>query len=150
MRPKILLDREDLIKFGLCYARIVQGYVLVCVKGKWELLHRAIMDFPQGQVDHRNRDKLDCRKSNLREATHAQNITNRLCSDLNTSGYKGVHWNKRKQRWTARITHNGRRFFLGNFKTAEEAAIIYNEAAKKYHQEFCGLNILKKEEISHE
>lgn len=97
-------------------------------------------------VDHINGDKLDCRRSNLRVATRGQNNTNtRLVRKNNSSGFRGVSkmlevygWNGR---WKAQIQGGGEKNrFIGSFKTKEEAARAYNEAAKKLHGEFAVLN----------
>lgn len=54
----------------------------------------------------------------------------------NTSGYKGVTWDKREQKWRARIGKEGKRKHLGYFDTAEEAHEAYKNAAPEYHGEF--------------
>ena len=71
-------------------------------------LHRVILDAPDGmEVDHINCDGLDNRRLNLRLATKAQNQHNQRLSCANTSGLKGVTWNKRGEKWQAQIMLNG-------------------------------------------
>jgi hypothetical protein len=99
-------------------------------KGKTEkiYLHRLIMDNPTNkEVDHINRNKLDCRKSNLRLVTHSQNLLNRPANSNNTSGYKGVFFDKSRNKWKAMIKINYRSIFLGRFNTAKEASNAYLE-----------------------
>lgn len=98
------------------------------------VLNRALL--PTEFVDHKNGDKLDNRRSNLRLATHSQNMQNRHVSTLKKSTqYKGVSKSSR-YRWTATIKVNGKQISLGNFDTPEEAHAAYCEAAAKYHGEF--------------
>lgn len=112
---------------------------------KWKvLMHREIMDAKYGQIiDHKNGNRLDNRKSNLRFATHAQNLMN--CSGRHgLSGYKGVFLNKSSKTpsWRAMIRVNKQAIHLGQYSTKEEAAQAYNRAAVKYHGEFARLNVV--------
>ena len=91
-------------------------------------------------VDHANRMKWDNRKKNLRICNHSQNLSNQKIRSDNTSGYKGVSWDKERMKWETRISTQGRSKFLGRYLTKEEAAQAYNEAALKYYGEFALLN----------
>jgi hypothetical protein len=100
-------------------------------------LHRFIVSCPVGmQVDHINGDTLDNRRSNLRICTITEN--NRNCHKYknNTSGYKGVHWDKEKRKWRAAIKVNKKIISLGRFDDPEKAYEAYVAASKKYHGEF--------------
>ena len=104
-------------------------------------LHREVLYVPDGmEVDHVDRDGLNCRRDNLRAATHAQNLHNRGRQKNSRSGLKGVHWARRERKWVAQIAVNGRRVFLGYHATAEEAARAYDAMAKDLHGEFAHLN----------
>jgi len=106
-------------------------------------MHRLIMDTPiDMETDHINGDRLDNRKENLRIVTRTENQHNRKLNSNNTSGYKGVHLYKPTNRWVARITVNSRLLLLGYFEEIKEAALAYNEAAKKYHGKYAKLNLL--------
>lgn len=99
--------------------------------GKSEIvfLHRMLMGLSRGdkrQVDHINRNTLDCRRANLRFATHAENLQNVKPRTGYTSPHRGVSWAKREKRWLARLTVAGRIISLGYFRLEQEAA----EAAK--------------------
>jgi hypothetical protein len=101
------------------------------------LMHRMIMRYPLGlQVDHIDGDGLNNRKSNLRVATHAQNMWNRGPQHNNTSGFRGVSWHEKSAKWQARIKHENGRMFLGYFDTAEAANEAYIEASKRLHGDF--------------
>lgn len=100
--------------------------------------------------DHINGDRLDNRRANLRAATPIQSSYN--ITKVNKHGYrgvifapycyKGVKRYERKKPWQARIRVPGRKhqLSLGYYTTIEEAALAYDEAAKKYHGEFATLN----------
>jgi hypothetical protein len=94
-------------------------------------------------VDHRNTDSLDNRRVNLRLATHSQNSCNSRRDKSNTySRYRGVSFNKRKQKWFAAIRANGKKTWLGYYDNELDAAKAYDLAAKKYHGEFAMLNFI--------
>lgn len=95
-------------------------------------LHREIWsrmgNTLEHQIDHRNRDPLDNRRRNLREATYAQNAQNRQS--------KGYYYNKVCRKWMAQITVLGKINYIGLFNTEEEAASAVIEWRLKLHGEF--------------
>lgn len=104
------------------------------------LMHREIVGAQSGQyVDHINRNPLDNQRVNLRLATMSQNISNSWRSD-NTSGYRGVHYDKSKRSWAVGIQVLGKKHFLGRFKSPTKAARAYDRAALKHFGEFARLN----------
>lgn len=116
----------------------LNGYAVRGHKAIW--MHRVILErmgFKNfKQTDHINRVKSDNRRSNLRPATISQNQQNRAAPINNTSGVKGVYWNKKDKKWMARIQIKGEEKYLGNYSTLQEAHIAYIEAAKQYFGEF--------------
>lgn len=96
-------------------------------------------------VDHVDGNGLDCRRANLRPATYAQNTWNQKRRSSNTSGYKGVHFEKRYGKWEARIRTGDRRLYLGRHATPEDAARAYDAAAIEHHGEFARLNFPPEE-----
>lgn len=120
----------------------IRGVTIEKHKQRGLTMHRVIMNAPNGvMVDHINHNTLDNRKENLRLCNNTQNQQNRiLISKHTTSGFKGVTWHKRDNKWTAAIRVNGKRIYLGYHNTAEKAAHAYDDAAKKYHKEFASLN----------
>jgi hypothetical protein len=104
-------------------------------------LHRLVVGASGGeQVDHKNRDRLDCRRENLRKVTSAQNLMNKSISKVNTSGYKGVSFDKRRNKWRSRIKLNGKELNLGYYSTREDAARAYNGMAAELFGEYACLN----------
>jgi len=92
--------------------------------------------WPEEYIDHIDLDNSNNRWSNLREATNAQNMHNRLAQQNNTSGAKGVWLEKRRGKWVAVIAVNYRHIYLGQFDSIEKASVAYAVAARKYHGEF--------------
>lgn len=102
-------------------------------------LHRYIMNAQTGQVvDHINGDQLDNRKANLRVCTIGENSRNR--KNYRKDAYKGVSLRKDTGKWRARLNSGGKCYFLGYFKTPEEAALAYDRAALEHFGEFARLN----------
>lgn len=109
-------------------------------------MHRVIMKVSDRSilVDHRNGNGLDNQKLNLRKCTHEQNESNRRgLNSNNTSGYRGVHFNKKMQRWQSAIWKKNKITYIGIFDTKEEAALAYNKKAIELRGEFAKLNILQ-------
>jgi hypothetical protein len=115
-------------------------------KTKTVYMHREIMNHPSGLlVDHRNRDGLDNRRSNLRLATHAQNAYNCSKRKNASSQFLGMYFNKERSTWDSQLMHNGKRIWVGRFKTEIEAARAYDRAAIKFHGEFARLNFPRED-----
>ena len=117
------------------------------LKRKMYWMHREIMDCPEGfEVDHINGDRLDNRKSNLRICSRDSNCKNLKKPKTNTSGFKGVSFDKRRGKFRAYITINNKQKWLGYFELAKDAALEYNKAAKEFYKEFANLNELESED----
>jgi hypothetical protein len=112
-----------------------------------EFMHRVILSRILGRpllrpelVDHEDRNPLNNCRYNLRLASNSQNQGNTGTRTDNTSGFRGVYWSKQANLWRAGIKRDGRQRHLGYFDTAEEAARIYDEAARNHFGEFAVLN----------
>lgn len=101
-------------------------------------MHRLILMHPNGKVDHKNGNTLDNRWSNLRIASHAQNLWNTNKPKNNTTGFKGVTLDKRKRfkKYRAEIRVNGKRQSSSYYYSAREAHLWYKNMARKLHGEF--------------
>jgi hypothetical protein len=85
-------------------------------------LHRLVADAKPGEdVDHINRDRLDCRRANLRVGTRALNLQN-VASRGGTSRHRGVSWHRGAGRWRATVKLAGKAHHLGLFDDEERAA----------------------------
>ena len=89
-------------------------------------------EWPDGQIDHQNGNKSDNRIENIRDVSHHENGRNQKISIANTSGFTGVYWHKRGQRWCARIRHLDRNVNLGTFSRKGDAIAARKEAEVKY------------------
>jgi len=112
-------------------------------RGNQPLMHDVVarrMGLRAPQVDHRNGDKLDNRRRNLRTATTSQNKANEGLRRNNTSGFKGVYWSAWADKWMAKITANYKDIYLGYFTRKVDAARAYNRAARRYFGKYAQLN----------
>lgn len=108
-------------------------------------LHTHLMGAqPEGMViDHINGDGLDNRRENLRVCTHAQNSRNSKkhgAPGQASSPFKGVTRDESREKWTAKISVDGKTMNLGRFDSETAAALAYDEAAKTFYGEFARLN----------
>jgi len=104
-------------------------------------MHHQILNIAPGkEVDHRNRNGLDNRCSNIRECTHSQNQANRRGGKNSKSKYKGVKSHPETKKWRASICDK----HLGYFNTEEEAARAYDKASIEKYGEYARLNIPEK------
>jgi hypothetical protein len=108
------------------------GYLKVCLDRKNYLIHRLVFLMHHGYLpellDHIDRNKLNNRIENLREANKELNSWNRDRQANNTSGHRGVSWNKNAGKWHAYIKIKGKRIHLGLFNTVDEARQVYEKA----------------------
>jgi hypothetical protein len=139
-KDRSLIDLEDVAKIknyvwcikdnGYAYCRLPDNRKL--------FMHKIIMG-TNHEIDHCNRNRLDNRKTNLRVATRQQNSMNQSLKSNNTSGIKGVYWDKNRQTWNAEIMKAGKKYHLGRYKHKEQAAQIRQSAELQLFGEFSAL-----------
>ncbi|CAJ2713266.1 HNH endonuclease [Burkholderia pseudomallei] len=147
---RILVDDADLPLVS-AYTWCIDsstGYAVTNVHGECGkqkvYMHRLIMGLERGDkrmVDHRDMDRANNTRLNLRVCTKTENMRNRGQTRANKSGFKGVSWDSARSKWTARIKANGKVHCLGRFHDAAEAYAVYCDAAKAMHGEFVNLGV---------
>lgn len=114
------------------------GYLQVNINHKKYRLHRVIFcymtgSWPEGDVDHDDRDRSNNRWKNLLPATRAENCCNKSLPSHNTSGFIGVSWSEAMLKWESRITKNNKANVLGYFDTPQLASAAYLAAKPAFH-----------------
>jgi hypothetical protein len=111
-----------------------QGYPSATIDGRVTTLHRFLLGLKSGDrllVDHKNRDRLDNRRANLRLGSQAMNAQNR--NPLGgSSKFRGVSWDRARSCWETHAKINGRSYFLGRFDDELEAAETVAEFRAKH------------------
>ena len=133
-----IIDTEDVSTISGYYWKTDRtGYVKSLSGDKWIILHRLILNCPDDMiVDHINRNKKDNRKSNLRICTISENNLNHGIAKNNKSGFTGVMWKKRYEKWEAYITYKGKTHYLGRYNNIDDAVNARKKAERKYYGEF--------------
>lgn len=139
---EIQLDPQD--EYLLRGAQVFidkRGYIRLKRNGSLHLLHRLIMNAKKGEiVDHRNRNKQDCRRQNLRITDHFGSAGNTSHRKHNTSGYRGVSLCMQTGLYRAEIRYRKKRICLGRYMSKIAAAIAYDKMAKILFGEYATLN----------
>lgn len=132
---RTLIDSADLQLVRPYKWHYDSGYVAT-IRGKRKLyLHRLLMPSVP-QVDHKNLNRLDNRRSNLRPATRSQNLSNIPKRQHNTSGYKNVMYDLRRNKWYVQISFEGHKKFAGYFTVIEDAVIARDKLLGEMHGKF--------------
>lgn len=114
---------------------------------KRQYLHRIVLDVedPKVEIDHINGDTLDNRRENLRVVVRTHNQRNRGKNANNTSGYKGVGFDKRRNTWHARVQVLWQSRSANGFDSAEEAAAAYDTLSLAFFGEEGVLNFPRED-----
>lgn len=137
-----LIAQSNFIQAGRRAGKVVSGgYTQIFFHGKGYYSARLAWFYmtgkwPDEQIDHINRDRMDDRWCNLREATFGENQMNTGLAQNNTSGYKGVSWRVQSQKWEARVNN----IYLGMYDSKEEAKAVRDAFVEKLHGEFAVTN----------
>jgi len=128
-----------------------RGHRQIMIDGRYYYGHRIAWllsygGWPTEDIDHLDGNPANNRLANLREATCSQNMGNARRSANNTSGFKGVTWHKRLNKWQAQITIDRRNHHLGYFTVIEAAHAAYRAAARRGFGEFANFGAAQTEE----
>lgn len=115
------------------------GYLTTTISTRPYMVHRLVWmhvhgTWPEGCIDHINRNRADNRIENLRVVSFSENKENTGVQANSVSGIKGVQFLKSRNQWRARIQTKGQLFDLGRFNSAEEAGAAYTAAAARLHK----------------
>jgi len=117
-----------------------RGYRIVVVNGRQYLAHRLIWimhgNDPVPMLDHIDGDQLNNRIENLRPVTNSQNQMNMKIPKDNTSGIKGVSWNKKENKWVGQVWKNGKNYRTKYFKDKNECANAVGKLREELHKNF--------------
>lgn len=135
---EFIFDIEDYPLVNQCTWSVGgHGYLQGCINKQMFLMHRLLTKCPKGlQVDHINHNKLDNRKVNLRICTQHFNQMNERISKNNTSGFTGVSYDKRDNKWDAYLMFNRKKISLGSFDDIKDAIKARKDGEQKYYGEF--------------
>jgi hypothetical protein len=115
-------------------------YYQICINYKIYRTHRLIWIFHNGNtedcIDHINGNTFDNCIENLRNCNIAENLWNSKKPKNNTSGVKGISWNKQRKKWRARIFYKNKEIHVGFFVDLNEAKIKIKEKRQELHKEF--------------
>lgn len=135
------LNKHKWTAFRQKKALYAKRNITISGKRRYLAMHTAIMGKVEGKdVDHKNRITLDNQRHNLRHCTNIENQRNKGLPENNTSGYKGVSWNRRHRKWRSHIWTDGKSIYLGSFTCLVKAAKAYDKKAIELFGEFSSLN----------
>lgn len=146
LNDKIIIDTKNLDKI-LSFKRYVSvnssGYPYMNWKGRELFLHRFIMGLPQEYdketmliAEHKNGNRLECLENNLRICKKNLNPINCKIYKNNTSGYKGISWLERLNKWQVNLQYKKEKIYLGVYENLEDAIKFRKEAEEKYFGEY--------------
>lgn len=112
------------------------GYIKIQIDGVPMMAHRLAWFWvhgvvPEHEIDHENRVRYDNRIDNLRPATSKQNKENQSLRVTNTSGHKGVHWDKAREKWMAFVVHHRKFKNLGRYDDLNQAIKVAEDARRQ-------------------
>ena len=120
------ISNKNRVKKGNIAGTKHNGYIEIGIKGKVYKAHRLawVMYYgywPENDIDHKDKIKHHNCIRNLRETSRQCNMRNMGNRKDNTSGVKGIHWDKLNKKWKTQISINRKRKTLGYYKDFDNA-----------------------------
>lgn len=117
-----------------------KGYVVIGIDNERYLANRLAFlymtgSWPEHEAEHEDRNPANNTWINLRDATHAENLSNTTIRNDNTSGVKGVTWDKQKNKWKVQVGPAGKRVSK-HFVALEDAKAFYAAKAEEIFGQF--------------
>lgn len=138
------VDYDFLMQWKWCFLSDKKegGYAIRKGKTSHILMHRIVNKTPLSfETDHRDGNKLNNQKDNLRNCSKSQNNGNRKRYNKKRIGkYKGVYWIEKIKKWKAKLSINYKEIHIGYFDREEDAALAYNFESMKYFGEYSRQN----------
>jgi hypothetical protein len=117
-----------------------RGYKHAKIGNKKYQVHKLIFIMQHGylpkEIDHIDGNKLNNSINNLREVTHNQNMHNRKINSNNTSGIKGVCFDKNTNKWRGQVAFNNKVHYVGIFEDIDDAKNAVMKFREKMHKEY--------------
>lgn len=138
-------DLEDYDKIkDYCWCFNAYNYVTTHCNNKTLAMAHFVFNYKASEeyeLDHKNRIRHDNRKENLRIAERSENRANSKLISTNSSGYKGVCFDKKTNKWSAEIHWKNKKIWLGSYNKIEDAIKIRQESELKYFGEFANTSL---------
>lgn len=140
------MDDEDYIWLNQWqWMRSSHGYAISYIYGAGKcrriFMHRLILGAKPGQfVDHRNQNRLDNQRCNIRFATKSQNAMNMRKPKGTSSRFKGVYWCRQQKKWKVQCGTSKQRGYVGSFADEHLAALMYDFWALERYGDFACTN----------
>lgn len=140
LRATVLIDTSNIDLVKQCTWNISSsGHIIN--RGSNMSLHHLVYE-TDSMIDHIDRNPCNNLLSNLRATNKSLNAANMFRNKQNTSGFKGVCFNRRNNKWISQIKNNYKFQWLGSYDNIEDAAIAYDCAAIQIYGEHAMLNLL--------
>lgn len=149
---KCYITKEKYFKCNLIDKEVIEeynwqidshGYVVTKINNKNTYMHNLLIG--EYLVDHKNNNRVDNRRCNLRKCTSQENNRNRSLAKNNTSGIIGVSWKQKLNKWRAYIVIDGKQKHLGNYSNKIDAIKARLKAEVEWFGEYAPQQKLFKE-----
>lgn len=135
------LQKSNRVKTGdKCGSINSSGYLNAKLDGKKYLIHRLIFLYHHGFlpkiVDHIDNNILNNKIENLREANDSQSASNIKMPKTNSSGIKGISFDKKTKKWHVQLSVNNKKMYFGQYFDKNVAKFVSDTMRYKYHKEF--------------